>query len=193
MSQNRDDLPYFPYYASNILADKRFRLMSLQECGLWIKIYTECWPNRSVPAAPVELARYLGYPVEEIKAALTERVLSFFEEVNGELISPQLEEYWKKQTKRRAGLSEGGKRGATRRWGKTEDGQSVNPPINDLNMATPLASPLATPLASCMASLNTLKSNTLKSNQVQSLKKEVTSDEWLDGYDSASNQVKVTV
>jgi hypothetical protein len=28
MSQYRDDLPWFPLYASNILSDKRYRLMS---------------------------------------------------------------------------------------------------------------------------------------------------------------------
>ena len=40
MSQNRDDLPYFPYYASNIIADKRYRLMSVQERAVYGFRYT---------------------------------------------------------------------------------------------------------------------------------------------------------
>ena len=175
MSQNRDDLPYFPYYASNIIADKRYRLMSMQERGLWISIYTECWPNGAVPADPESLAKYLGLPIEQVNAGLTERVLSFFKEVKGELISQQLEEYFHKQTKRRTRLSEGGKKGAKRRWDKDSNG-----------IATPLATPLATP----MASLNTIKSNSVKSNSV--FKEKDSDDSWIADYDKA-DKVRVTL
>ncbi|SCY74920.1 Uncharacterized conserved protein YdaU, DUF1376 family [Nitrosospira sp. Nl5] len=180
MSQYRDDLPWFPLYASNILSDKRYRLMSPLERFVWISILLECWSNGSVPADPESLAKYLGYPVEQVEAGLTDRVLSFFREVKGELISPQLEEYWAKQTKRRSKLSDGGKKGAKRRWSKTSD-----------DIATPLPTPIGSPLPTPIGSLNTLRSNTLQSNT--SLVKEVDPDPWIAEYEAELNKVKVTV
>lgn len=160
MSQNRDDLPYFPLYASNIVADKRYRLMSIHERAVWISIYLECWPNGSVPADPAELAKYLGYSIEDVKAGLTERVLSFFKEVKGELISPQLEKYWGEVLARRAKQSEGGKKGAKLKRDKALNGEGQ-----------PIGKPQGQPIGEPEGSLNTLKSNTLKSNQIQSLEK----------------------
>lgn len=145
---------------------------------MWISIYTECWPNGAVPADPESLAKYLGYPVDEVEAGLTERVLSFFKEVKGELISAQLEEYWGKVSKRRNKQSEGGKKGAKRRWDK--DSNEIDQPIPD---------PIAQPIGKPMGSLNTIKSNTIKSNSVFTKKevKEPDVDPWLDEYDAASN------
>ena len=107
--------PAFLCYASNIIADKRYRLMTPGERFVWVSIYLECWPNQSVPTKLDELAKYLGYPVEDIKAGLTERVLSFFKVVKGELTSPDLEEYREKNRLRNIKKSEGGKKGAERK------------------------------------------------------------------------------
>lgn len=107
--------PAFLCYASNIIADKRYRLMTPSERFVWVSIYLECWPNHSVPADPIELAKYLGFSVEDVKAGLTPRVLSFFKEVNGELICPEQEEYREKQRIRNLKKSAGGKKGAERK------------------------------------------------------------------------------
>jgi len=104
--------PAFQCYAGNIIVDKRYRLMTPIERSVWVSIYFECWPNHSVPAEPDELARYLGYPVEIIKAGLTERVLSFFKIVKGELICPELDEYRETLRIRNLMKSAGGKKGA---------------------------------------------------------------------------------
>src|SRR5687768_12478294 len=112
MSQNRDNLPWFPLFASNMISDRRYRLMTPCEIAMWITILMECWSNGSVPTDPAALAKYLGWSIEDVKAGLTERVLSFFKEVKGELISPQLEKYWGEVLARRAKQSEGGKKGA---------------------------------------------------------------------------------
>lgn len=111
--------PAFQCYASNIIADKRYRLMVPIERCIWISIYLECWPNRAVPADPAELAKYLGYSVGDIRAGLTDRVLSFFHEVHGELVSPELEEYRSTLEERNKLKSEGGKEGARRKLDKT--------------------------------------------------------------------------
>ncbi len=107
--------PAFQCYAGNIIGDKRYRLMTLIERFIWISIYLECWPNRSVPANPIELAKYLGYQVEEIKAGLTDRVLSFFKEAKGDLICPELDEYRETLRLRNLMKSEGGKKGVERK------------------------------------------------------------------------------
>jgi len=107
--------PAFLCYASNIIADKRYRLMEPIERSVWVSIYLECWANYAVPADPVGLAKYLGFSVEDIKAGLTERVLSFFKVVKDELISPELEEYREKNRLRNLKKSEGGKKGAERK------------------------------------------------------------------------------
>ena len=100
--------PAFQCYAGNIIVSKQYRLMTPIERSVWISIYLECWPNHNVPADPVELAKYLGYSVEEIKAGLTPRVLSFFKKSNGEITSPELEEYRETLRMRNLKKSKGG-------------------------------------------------------------------------------------
>jgi len=107
--------PAFQCYASNIITDKRYRLMTSIERAVWVSIYFECWPNRTVPADPVELARYLHFSEEDVKTGLTVRVLSFFEEVKEELICPELEDYREKLRIQNLKKSEGGKKGAERK------------------------------------------------------------------------------
>ena len=85
------------------------------ERSVWISIYLECWPNHTVPADPIELAKFLHFSIEDVKAGLTKRVLSFFEEVKGEFICPELEEYRETLRLRNLKKSEGGKKGAERK------------------------------------------------------------------------------
>ncbi len=107
--------PAFLCYASNIIANKQYRLMMPLERSIWVSIYLECWPNRAVPADPIELAKYLGFSVADVKVGLTANVLSFFKEINGELICPELEEYRETQRERNLKKSLGGKKGAERK------------------------------------------------------------------------------
>ena len=85
--------PAFMFYASDIMADKRYRLMELHERGLLITLKCECWVNGSAPADPDELAKWLGFAQEKIKSALTQRVLEFFKIGDGELIDPAIDRY----------------------------------------------------------------------------------------------------
>lgn len=54
-------------------------MMSLAERGLLWSMRLYCWVNDSVPAEPDAMARVLGLPSEELRAALSERVRGFFE------------------------------------------------------------------------------------------------------------------
>lgn len=110
--------PAFQLYASDTIADKHYRLMSLEERGLLLSLLCECWVNRSVPADPDALGKWLGYQSGEVKAVLTSRVLSFFSACKGELINTKLERYRKELEERREKMSTGGKKGAKTKWRK---------------------------------------------------------------------------
>jgi hypothetical protein len=159
--------------------------MTPLELAMWIAILMECWSNGSVPAEPGELAKCLGWSTEDVNAGLTERVLSFFKEAGGELVSPKLEEHWQKHVARKAKQIEGGKEGAKRRYNKElkDAGTPIDQPTSTL---------IGQPIGQPIGSLNYIKSNSIKSNSV--FKEEVIDDPWLSDYDSAtSKQVKVRV
>jgi len=128
--------PAFQFYASDTMADKRYRMMTLAERGLYLSLLSECWVNRSMPAEPSAIARWLGCAVDEIKPALTERVLSFFIEAKGELTSPDLERYRTTLEERREKQSKGGRKGAKGKWDKPSGGDnSPNSYPNGVSMA----------------------------------------------------------
>ena len=145
--------------------------MTPSERFVWVSIYLECWPNRALPANPVDLAKYLGYSVEEIKAGLTTRVLTFFKEVNGELISPELEEYRTTLEIRNLKKSAGGMEGAKRKREKASNG---------------LGNAEGTPTGKPEGSL--VQSKSKQTNQTQSLEGRIISirDSWLNDYERAS-------
>ena len=117
-SQDSKTAPYFAFYASDMMADKRYRMMSLSERGLLISLMSECWVNRAIPGDPEALGKWLGYPGAEIKGALTERVLAFFAKDKTDLICPEIEKYRTKILDRRNKQSTGGKKGSNTRWNK---------------------------------------------------------------------------
>jgi hypothetical protein len=162
------DVPYFQLYAANFLSNRQFKLMSLDERGILISIYMECWVNLSVPTEPVELAKCLSFSEQEVLKALTNRVKSFLLEKEGNYISPELEGYREKFMEARRRQSEGGKDGAKRKkekaMGRIEEVEGI-------------------PEGQPKGSLIQIKSNSFNSNQL--LKKDVMSDEnmkWLEEY-----------
>ncbi len=122
--------PYFAFYASDTMADKRYRSMRLDERGLLISMMCECWVNHSMPADADSLGKWLGFQSTEVKAAFTERVLSFFSAAKGELTCPEIEKYRDKILANREKQSKGGKKGANKRWRKvsSNDGLPNNSP-----------------------------------------------------------------
>jgi len=109
MSQNRKP-PAYQEYPASFLANKNFRLMSLEERGLLMTMRFECWENLNVPSNKIELAQYLG--LEEKAIPITDRVLSFFVHYETTLICPELEDYRQHITIIRQKQSNGGKKGA---------------------------------------------------------------------------------
>ena len=104
--------PAYQEYASDMLANYDFRVLSLAERGLVHTLKLECWVNHKFPADKSKMARALGFDQAEIDKTLNDNVMAFFEVNDGFLFSPELELYRAKQQKRRSGQSAGGKKGA---------------------------------------------------------------------------------
>jgi hypothetical protein len=99
-------------YASDRLADRNFKLMSLAERGLLHTMELECWVNSGLPSEIGELTRVLGLNRAEVEAALTERVMRHFRIEDGApatIVCPELLAYRAALAERRARMSEGGK------------------------------------------------------------------------------------
>jgi hypothetical protein len=117
----RENSPAFQEYASDMLANRDFRSMSLAERGLLNTMRLECWVGRSVPANPDLLAKVLGFQTEEVRRVLTPAVLVFFNQIEGDLISPDLEAYREEQHARKARIIEGGRAGGKKSQSKKRD------------------------------------------------------------------------
>ena len=107
--------PAFQCYASNLIADKYYRLMSPIERAVWVSIYLECWVNEKIPSKPSELSKWLGFPLKDIEDGLTTNVLNFFRIENDFIFCPELEDYRDGLNKKRVMQSTGGKEGAKRK------------------------------------------------------------------------------
>lgn len=158
-------VPYFPLYAANFIASRPYKLMTLQQRGLWISIYMECWVNGSLPADINEMAKLLGFPVNEVEQAMSQLHYSFLEKSDGQLISKELEEYrhafLEKREKQRLGGIQGAANKKARQAARLPKGQPEG-------------------------SLNHINSNSINSNQLvkrSNSKSEI--DEWLKNYDDS--------
>jgi uncharacterized protein YdaU (DUF1376 family) len=167
-------VPYFPLYAANFIASKPYRLMTLQQRGLWITLYMEFWVNGSLPADLDCLSKLLGFSSSEVSNAMSDLHKSFFEEINGELVSNELEEYRQEFLERREKQRLGGLLGAQNKKAK--------------NRKSEKSSPIGQPYGS----LNYVKSDLVNSNQ---LTKEVSSlsnhSEWLKEFEKDSNGLEI--
>jgi hypothetical protein len=105
------DAPAYQEYASDWLANRKWRLMSLGERGLLDTMRKECWVNRSVPSSVEEIAKIFNLQEAEVSECLTSIVLSFFTLKGANLICPELEAYREKLNERHNKLRQGGSNG----------------------------------------------------------------------------------
>lgn len=110
--------PAFQEYASDLMALERVKLMSLAERGLFATLRWYVWTNDSIPRDPKQIARLLGLDADEVRSALTDRVLSFFDVAGAgtdRLICGELSGQMKRLVDRRTKQAEGGRDGARAR------------------------------------------------------------------------------
>ena len=103
--------PAYQEYASDTLTNKQFRLLSLPERGLRDTMRMECWANGTIPCSAKELALFLNLNPADVQRNLTTGVLSYFEEHDGNLSCPELEEQRERLMAQRAAQTSGGKKG----------------------------------------------------------------------------------
>jgi hypothetical protein len=118
--------PAYQEYASDTLSDTSFRMLSLPERGLRHTMRMECWANETIPCSPKKLALLLNLNAEDVQRNLTNGVLSIFEEHDGNLSCPELEDQRERLMERRSAQVRGGKKGGQTTQKKYKDIQVVN-------------------------------------------------------------------
>jgi hypothetical protein len=142
MNTNKRPPPAFQEYASDNLAKMQFRLMSLEERGLWTTLRFECWVNESIPANIQELSTLLNLRLSDIERALTNRVLSFFVVQQNNMYCPELEKYREECAIRKKAMSEGGRNGGRKTQSKNKNNQFNENSKNESHLEPRLQSPL---------------------------------------------------
>ena len=172
-------VPYFPLYAANFLASKPFRMMSIEERGLWITIQMECWVNGSVPSDLKDLAKYLGVSDDEVQRSFSQKQLSFLQKVGGELKSPELDEYRQGYLAVREKQRIGGIEGAERKAEKERQRLAKE-------LLSKQGKPQGIPEGDPKGSLIQFNSNSVNSNQL--IRSEVSDEKnraWNEAYENA--------
>lgn len=113
--------PGLMIYPADMLSSRRYQTMSAEERGVLDSIRNECWVNGSVPANKALLAKILLLEIDEVRRGLTERVLHYLDEENGEFTMPDVERYRAEKEEVRRKQSQGGKKGMKSRWAESTD------------------------------------------------------------------------
>lgn len=103
--------PAYQEYASDMLANRTFRLLGLAEKGLLYHMRLEYWVNKDLPSKVDELAKTLGLSESDVLDAFSPNVLSFFKNNGGGLYSQELQEFRENYLAKREKLSESGQKG----------------------------------------------------------------------------------
>jgi hypothetical protein len=111
MKSSNRPAPAYQEYASDILANRTYRAMTLAQRGLWDTIRKECWVNGSVPSSIPELAKYLGLDMNEVTKLMDSKLMACFEKNNADLTCPEIEAYRSKIELQRQSMSNGGRNG----------------------------------------------------------------------------------
>ena len=178
--------PAFQEYATDTLADKNFRMLSLAERGLRTTMRLECWANETIPCSPKELALLLNLNVADVQRNLTNGVLIFFEEHDGNLSCPELEGQRERLIEQRSAQVRGGKKGGQSTQKKYKDLQV----IDEANLEGNLK---ADPKAKLKVLRRDEENREEESREELSVRMSLMEPhaEWLDEYNDAADQTNV--
>lgn len=128
--------PAFQVYAADDLARESYFGLSLSERGLLDAMRRACWVSEdgTVPAAPAALAIVVRSSEDDVRRALTPRVLHWFQRTDdgGRLFDPELRRQLTAAISRREGMSHGAASTNEKRW-------------KDRKRASPTESPAESP------------------------------------------------
>ena len=165
------DAPAFQFYAADFLADGAQMVMELEEVGAYIRLMAVCWKEGSIPTDTRLLAKLAGCDradMERIWPAIRGCFQGHPEE-DGLAIHPRLEKEREKQAARSKKMSQGGKKGAHKRWKgkktaeipKPDSGQEPNNDATEMGRLKPGHSQaIERPMASDSSSVSFSSSGT---------------------------------
>lgn len=88
--------PAYQEYPSDLLANEHYKLMEMDERGLFHSLRHYCWVNGSVPSDDAGLSELLGITVSYLDKTFSHRVRHFFRPSDSDskrLICPELVDY----------------------------------------------------------------------------------------------------
>ena len=118
-SIKQEPSPAFQFYASDWISDPNRMMMSLEEQGAYILLYSHCWRGHTIPTDMEVLARMCNCSLDKINKIFP-KIKHLFEKKDGYLICLQAEEERREQAINRKRKSLAGKKGAKKRWGEKE-------------------------------------------------------------------------
>ncbi len=85
--------PAFQFYPGDFLADEDQTLMTLAECGLYIRLLCLAWGNGSIPSQCERIATLVGATVDDVRSAWTAVSVCFVNHPTdpGRLVNPRME------------------------------------------------------------------------------------------------------
>lgn len=119
------DAPYFKFWAKDWRSSESIQLMSLAERGAFLELLAVAWLSSeepcTIPSDDTQLAMLLHCPVREWRR-ISARVLAEFEAVeSGRLRNAKLYRVYCEMQAKHDRQSQGGKRGASKRWVSHKD------------------------------------------------------------------------
>ncbi len=118
-STKQEPSPAFQFYASDWISDPNRMMMSLEEQGAYVLLFSHCWRGHSIPTDMEVLARMCNCSLDKINKIFP-KIQHLFEKKNGALICPQAEEERREQALNRKRRSVAGRKGAKKRWEEKE-------------------------------------------------------------------------
>lgn len=201
MAQNRKP-PAYQEYASELLANKHFRLMSLAERGLLYTLKLECWANNTVPIKTEALSKYLGLTLNEVAEAFSEEVKAFVAINGDDLTIPELDDYRKHLTEIREKQSTGGKSGASitnkklgngkvynseQGFSKSTSDSTTNPTGNPSSNSTANLQLTRRGSNESLVEINQVKARKAQSLEIANSQEQNENQDWLNDYEKESN------
>ena len=118
--------PAFQFYPRDFLTDEKQMVMSLEECGAYVRLLCLCWIEGSIPDDPERAARVVQAPLDRmLEMWPTLRACFSTNGEPGRLKNKRLDEERQKQAEWKQKSAEGGRKSAEHRKGGS---RVVEPP-----------------------------------------------------------------
>jgi hypothetical protein len=119
--------PAYQMYASDVLATKEYRMMNLEQRGLFLSLHLDTWVNDEVPYDTKDLALFLKIPYDEVTRARSTHLHKFFIKNGDYFQCPEHDDYKAMLEERRQKQSKGGKKGQRIKQSKAKGVPSSEP------------------------------------------------------------------